>query len=88
MATASGKSDIEYWIPIISTPGPWTSYFLDNPAINYLHVAALVSASVQGALLTYGLVKHPHFEPLDFYSVLAGSVGLVAGKLVMGWVQV
>jgi hypothetical protein len=87
MATSAGKSDFDYWIPLIETPGPWAAYLTDNKVFNYLHVAGLVSASVQGALLPYGLVKHPQFQPLDIYSVLIGSVGLAAGKVVMGWTQ-
>jgi hypothetical protein len=88
MATAAGKSDFDHWIPLIEAPGPWAAYLSDNKVFNYLHVTGFVLATVQGALLSYGLVKHPRLQPLDIYSVLIGSVGLVAGKVVMGWTQI
>jgi hypothetical protein len=88
MATISAISELEYWSQVIETGGPWAIYTSDNKAINYMRLGELVSASVHGALLTYGLIKHPHFEPFDFYSVLTGSVGLVAGNVVLGWNQV
>ena len=59
----------------------------ETKTINYLHVAGWVSASAQGALLTYGLVKPPQIQLLDIFSSVVGSIGLAAGKVVFGWIN-
>jgi hypothetical protein len=89
IATAAGRSDFEYWMNQISNPGTlWAAYFNAEYTVNYLHIASVVSAAMQGALFTYGLVKPPQLQPLDVYTALVGSVGLASGKVVFGWVSV
>jgi hypothetical protein len=85
LAIACAKADAEYWYNQITTPGIWAAYFDANPAINYLYLPGVVSASVQGVLLTYGLMKKPEIGLLDVYVSLIGATGLAAGKVVFGW---
>jgi hypothetical protein len=50
-----------------------------------LYLLSVVSASVQGVLLTYGLIKKPEIQLLDICISLVGATGLAAGKVVFGW---
>ena len=85
-ATAIGKSDHEYWMAQMNTPGTWAAYLNADLAINYAHLAGIVSASLQGALLTYGLIKPPQVQLLDIATSIIGSTGMAAGKVMFGWV--
>ena len=41
---------------------------------------------MQGALLTYGLIRPPQVQLIDIYTSVIASAGLVAGKVMFGWV--
>ncbi len=86
VATAIGKSDHEYWMAQIAAPAVWAIYLNTDSAINYAHVAGIVSASMQGALLTYGLIKPPQIQFVDIYSSTISSAGMAAGKVIFGWI--
>ncbi|MES2620393.1 MAG: hypothetical protein V4615_06035 [Bacteroidota bacterium] len=86
IATASGKADIEYWGYQIENPGVWSTYMIPDKALAIMHLPYMASAAIQGALLAYGLSKHPQLEALDIFSSFSGSVGLAAGKVVFGWI--
>ena len=87
LCTASAKADYDYWFAQINNPGSlWASYLNNDLAINYLHIGGWVQASTLGALLTYGMIKPPEIQLLDVMSGVVGSIGLVAGKVVFGWV--
>ena len=86
LATACAKGNFEYWMAQMDTPGLWAVYLNSDKAINYMHLAGIVLASAQGALLTYGIVKPPQIQLLDIFSAAVGSIGLAAGKVVFGWV--
>lgn len=87
LAAALGKSDSEYWQAQMATPGGWTVYLNADNAINYMHVASWVAASMQGALLAYGLIKPPQIQFVDIISSAIGSTGMAAGKVIFGWVD-
>jgi hypothetical protein len=85
IAVAIAKADFEYWDAHITTPGVWAVYIDANPAISYMYLAGIVTSSIQGVLLTYGLMKKPEIQLLDIYISLIGATGLAAGKVVFGW---
>ncbi|MDZ4847596.1 MAG: hypothetical protein SH857_18835 [Chitinophagales bacterium] len=84
IAAMIGKSDSAYWQEQIVTPGAWANYLNADNAINYMHVNSWVSASMQGALLSYGLMRQPQIQLLDIITSMIGATGLVAGKVVWG----
>jgi len=86
LACAIGKSDSAYWQEQIATPGAWTPYLNSDNAINYMHVNSWVAASLQGALLNYRLLPQPEIPLVDGLTSIVGATGLVAGKVVFGWV--
>lgn len=86
LATAIAKGELSYWVEQIETPGLWASYLSPDKTFNYLQLPGVISAGVQGALLTYGIVKPPQIQLLDIYSAAVGAIGLSAGKVVFGWV--
>lgn len=81
-----GISDHTYWMAQIAAPGTWAAYLNPDAIRNYLQVPNWVTAAMQGALLGYGFVKHPQFQPADILCMMTGSTGLVAGKVVFSWV--
>ena len=86
IAVTLGKSDSEYWLAQIAAPGAWATYLNADNAINNAHVGGWVSAAMQGALLAYGLLKPPQIQLVDIVTAAIGSTGLVAGKVLFGWV--
>lgn len=85
LALATGKASNEYWQAQIAVAAGWVNYLNADSAINYQLLTGWVTASMQGALLTYGLVKPPQILFADIYISTIASVGLGAGKVIFGW---
>src|SRR5690606_22809734 len=84
IALACAKADYEYWENQMTSPGIWAAYMDVNPAIGFMYLPGVVTAALQGALLTYGLMRKPELQILDVYISLIGSTGLAAAKVVFG----
>ncbi len=85
VATISGKATVEYWIATFETPGGWSAYFNENETLNYFLLTGWVNASVQGALLAYGILKPEQAAVPDIFPAAVCAVGLTAGKVVFSW---
>jgi hypothetical protein len=86
-AVESGKAQHAYWTAQLATPGPWALYMNADPTINYMRAGSWVAASIEGALLAYGLIKPQQAQFPDILSSMIGAIGLPAGKVVFGWVR-
>ncbi len=85
LALAIGKADNEYWLNQITVIAAWGNYLNADSALNYANLSGWVAASMQGALLTYGLIKPPQILFADVYVSTLASTGLVSGKVIWGW---
>ncbi len=85
LALAIGKASNEYWQAQVAVAAAWVNYLNADSAINYQLLTGWVTASMQAALLTYGLVKPPQIQFADIYISTIASVGLGAGKVIFGW---
>lgn len=92
-ATMVGAAAYDYWIAKIIAPGAWGPFFdqnAANSAYNRMNVPYWVSTSMEGALIAssgYGFIDPPRTIGNNIVSVLAGSAGVMAGKVIFKWIQ-
>ncbi|MBI1286676.1 MAG: hypothetical protein GC178_03775 [Flavobacteriales bacterium] len=88
MVLALGEADAEYWGDQIATSGSWSPYLTTNSAIDTSNIPYWVDAAMFGAQFDYYQVNATDSmsTSLVFLSALIGSLAVVAGKVVFGWV--
>lgn len=96
LATEIGRKNIEYWLNIINVPpvNNWTP-FIETIAGAGVTLPYWVSASMEGSLIGYNILKTQDTLPSDiitgtssvvgFISVLAGGLVVVSGKVIFKW---